>query len=214
MPGRFDQDGYWIARHDRLGADPRSVGNAGKSLAENLAGEDRLRAMLATALRLLPASGRALDIGCGNGRLSPVFCDAGLDYTGLDVSPRATAAAAVREPRGRFITGSALAADWGGGFDLVAVIYVFVHFVDDADWRRLLGRIAASLRPGGLLLFADQFPACAARPAAHVRERPLSAYAAEFPRIGLVPDDEFPRRMAAEGHDRAPFALARRGADR
>ena len=32
----FDQETYWIKRHKRLSGDPRSVGNLGKSLEQNL----------------------------------------------------------------------------------------------------------------------------------------------------------------------------------
>lgn len=211
MTDPFDQDAYWIARHRRLGPDPRAVGNMARSAEENLAGERQLAAGLSAALSAIGATGRVLDIGCGHGRLSSVFCDAGLDYTGLDVSPDAVAAARMREPRGQFITGSALSTDWNGPFDLVAVIYVLVHFVDDGQWLAMLERIAGALRPGGGLLIADDFPPCPERRGQHVAIRTLDQYRSAFQSRGLALDETFPAQPAeAEAKRSGPFRFARR----
>lgn len=212
MPDAFDQDAYWIARHRRFGDDPRAVGNAGKSVEENLVGSARLQESLAAALRVIGLPGSVLDIGCGYGRLAPVFCDAGFDYNGIDVSSDAITAAKRHEPRGGFRAGSALTTDWGGPFDLISVIYVFVHFVDDPSWEALLDKISHHLRPGGGLLFADDFPAQAVSSVRHAKARSLDQYRAVFARVGLALDDEFPRQLATvmQGRAASPFAFARK----
>ncbi len=210
----FDPNAYWIDRHIRFSGDPRSVGNAGKTVAENLAGEALLRAELALAVAAAGPAEAVLDIGCGYGRLADVFIDAGLSYLGIDVSDRAVAAARLREPRGTYLVGPAQHLDWGPPCDLVAVIYVFVHFVDDDAWDGLIARIAAFLPPGGRLLFADHLPDARRSPAPHVVERPLEDYRRSFAQHGLVLDETFRDRMrslATEPSAVSRFLLARKG---
>jgi len=192
----FDADCYWIDRHLRLKGDPRAVGNAGHSVAQNLASSAILCSALTTALQVAGPFRSVLEIGCGTGRVAPVFAAAGIDYAGLDVSPVAIEAARARMPDATFLTGSALAVDWGPPRDLVAVIYVFVHVVEDGDWHRLIRRIADYLPPGGSLLFADDMPAEQDRPAPHVVRRPLAAYRTTLADAGLRLDTEFTRRLS------------------
>lgn len=192
----FDADRYWIDRHERLRGDPRAVGHAGHTVEQNLLGVTILRSALAHALQDAGPFRRVLEIGCGTGRVAPVFADAGIDYAGIDVSPVAVEAARAQMPGATFVTGSALAVDWGPPRDLVAVIYVFVHVVGDGEWRRLIGRIAEFLAPGGALLFADEMPVVQDRPAPHVVRRPLAAYRAALAAEGMDIDDHFTRRLA------------------
>lgn len=199
MPA-FDQDAYWIARHQKYRGDPRSVGNIGKTIAQAEAGDQSIRRAVAAALKLLNAKGSVFDIGCGYGRLAPVFCDAKLDYLGLDVSHDAIEAARSFEPRGRYIQGSALTADWSGPFDVIAACYVLVHFVDDRDWANLLQRMVAALRTDGCLLIADEFPETERSPSPHVRQRPLAAYASALAKMGMTLDMEFHNRLRGANH--------------
>lgn len=192
----FDQDRYWIDRHVRLRGDPRATGNVARTVDENREGDAILCGALAEALRVAGRFDRVQEIGCGTGRVAPVFAAAGIDHAGLDVSPVAIEAARAKVPGGTFLTVSALALDWGPPRDLVAVIYVFVHFVEDDDWRRLIGRIAAFLPPGGALLFADDMPPEQDRPVPHVVRRPLAAYRAALGTEGMNLDDGFTRRLA------------------
>ncbi len=55
-----------------------------------------------------PAQGRALVPGCGRGHEVALAVEHGLDATGLDIAPTATAEARARYPHlaGRFVTGS------------------------------------------------------------------------------------------------------------
>lgn len=206
----FDQSAYWIARHNQFAGDPRAVGNVGKSIAENLAGEVQLRGGLAQALAEAGSAASVLEIGCGYGRLAGVFIDAGLSYRGIDVSDQAIALARQREPRGDYIAGAAQHLDWGAPRDLVAVIYVFVHFVDHAGWDGLIARIGDFLPPGGRLLFADHLPKLRQSPARHVVERTLDDYRRSFARHGLALDDGFRQRIEGQGAA-SPFFLARKG---
>ena len=198
VPSDFNQEDYWVHRHRRLQGDPRSVGNLGLTIEENLAGEKKLRNALEISLKRLGVHGTVLDVGCGYGRLAPVFCGADLTYTGIDVSPDAIESARLFEPKGRYLVGSALVCDWGGPFDVIAAMYVLAHFVDDQDWSDLLRRISTSLRSGGYMIFADNLDAVEKTPALHVKNRSLSDYAGAFSRLSMRIDTEFNERLASE----------------
>ena len=169
-----------------------------------------------TAARLLRPYGSVLDVGCGYGRLATAFCDAGYDYTGIDVSGVAIETARLLEPRGTYVVGSALDAEFERRFDLVCVLYVFVHFVDDSDWARLLSQLTGLVAHGGGLLFADSFPRRTERPAQHVVHRPLRLYRERLRQHGMRFDQGFRPALAAalglgRGHP-LPYHLARKPA--
>lgn len=103
------------------------------------------------------ADKRALDIGCGGGLLTEPLARLGATVTGLDASPEAIAVArAHAEAAGLAITyrsgsAEALAAEPGGGFDLITAMEVIEHVADRAAF---LSALKSLLNPGGLLLFS------------------------------------------------------------
>jgi SAM-dependent methyltransferase len=211
--GKFDQTLYWRRRHERFRGDPRSVGNLGKSLEENLRGERQFQEWVGHAARLLRPYRSVLDVGCGYGRAATAFCDAGYAYFGIDVSEVAIAEAREREPRGSFMVGSALDLPQVRKFDLVAAFYVLAHFVDDADWGDLMVLLIANLADGGGFLFADPFPDERLTPAPHVTLRPLTTYTDLFRSHAMRMDDRFRTELAAalgRDDDAIPFYLARK----
>ena len=154
----FDQSKYWIDRHRRLKGDPRSVGNLARTLEQNQSAERRIKHWVGCAARGLKPYRSVLDVGCGYGRTASAFCNEGYEYTGIDVSSVAIDAARKNEPRGSYQLGSALDTDFGRKFDLIVVLYVFVHFVDDEEWLKLISKLSATLTPGGGLLSPTSFP--------------------------------------------------------
>ncbi|MFH1184755.1 MAG: class I SAM-dependent methyltransferase [Chloroflexota bacterium] len=209
----FDQNAYWIQRHERFRNDPRSVGNLSKTLEQNIAAEKQIQRWVGCAARVLKPYASVLDVGCGYGRVAGVFCNEGYEYTGIDVSSVAVEAARKIEPRGSYVVGSALDADFPRRFDLVSVLYVFVHFVNDDDWRKLIARLVGMLNDGGGLLFADSFPTKTLRPAPHVTQKPLAAYESIFRTLGMKLDSSFRDRLASAlgtGASLPPVYLARK----
>ena len=208
----FNQDAYWIELHENYRGDPRSVGNMGASVEDNLKGESRFIAAVNWAANDLRPYKTVLDIGCGYGRVASCFCEAGYDYTGVDVAPAAIEAARKREPKGHFVLGSALEIDFEKQFDLICVLYVFVHFVDDGDWLALVRRLSGQLTQGASLLLADQFPETELRPSEHVCQRPLSRYETVLKASGLNRDGGFKERLVSAwrlGGSPPPFELFR-----
>ena len=93
-----------------------------------------------------------LYVGCGNGRNLLPLLDAGLDLTGLDISPQAIAQLRAWRPdrASQLITGDLAALPPMARFDLVIGIQVFQHGTR-AQAHQHLAAAAARVRPGGLL---------------------------------------------------------------
>lgn len=111
----------------------------------------------------LPAGAEhLLDIGGGHGRYAIAFCRRypGLTATVFD-SPRALTAAAASlaqagvEPRVRLQAGNFLVDDLGAGYD-VALLFNIVHGFSDEQNQALVTKAARALRPGGILVLAEQ----------------------------------------------------------
>lgn len=105
----------------------------------------------------LPDEGRLLDAGCGEGLLAAYLHEGGgrWEVHGLDVDPaRVAAAEAAGLPGARFEIAD-LAADHAlPEADAITCIDV-LHYLRPDLQDRLIARLCAALRPGGLLLLRD-----------------------------------------------------------
>jgi SAM-dependent methyltransferase len=94
---------------------------------------------------LPPPAGRALDLGCGEGRLSRVLHARGYAVAGVDASPTMVRLAAAHDDRQPVMLADAAALPFPDGtFDLV-VAYMSLHDMDEmrtaiAEAGRVLGR--------------------------------------------------------------------------
>lgn len=108
------------------------------------------------------AGARVADIGCGAGALAAPLSSAGAEVWGLDISPALLEIARRRAPRAKFRQGSLHEVEIPP-VEVVCAIGEVVNYMADA-WageaalRRFLEQAAASLRPGGLLLFDAAAP--------------------------------------------------------
>lgn len=98
--------------------------------------------------------GRALVPGCGVGHDLALLAEAGLEVTGLDISPTAVALARQAYPHlaERFVLGDlfALPEAWQGSFDLVAEHTCLCAL--PPEWRpRYEAAVYDALKPGGWL---------------------------------------------------------------
>jgi SAM-dependent methyltransferase len=100
--------------------------------------------------------GRALDLGCGSGRMAAELAAAGFQVDGIDVEERAVAIGrrimgrrglAVRLYAGDVYDPQQPVA--AGGYDVVVCTEVLEHV---GPWRELLARGGELLRPGGTLI--------------------------------------------------------------
>jgi SAM-dependent methyltransferase len=106
---------------------------------------------------LLPAAaGRALEVGCGEGRVCRDLRDRGWAVTGADASPTLVAAAAAADPESEYVVADAAALPFANeSFDLV-VAYNSLMDVDDMPVS--IAEAARVLRRGG------RFCACVTHP--------------------------------------------------
>lgn len=96
----------------------------------------------------LPATGRLLDIGCGNGALLRAFSRAmpGWTLAGTELSD-ATRAMVERVPRVEALYTGPL-QETPGQFDMISLVHVLEHISHPLE---LLAAVAGKLKPGGIL---------------------------------------------------------------
>jgi SAM-dependent methyltransferase len=128
----------------------------------------------------LPASARRLlDVGGGHGAYSVAFCRRypALTATVLDRPQALTTAHAHVSSAGlleriSLRAGDFLAGELGEGYD-VALLFNIVHGFTDEQNRSLVSRAARALRPGGLLVLAEQLAGGPSGGAAHAVQQIL-----------------------------------------
>ena len=165
-------------------------------------------------LPLVPEGGRILDAGCGSGRDSGRFLRAGYVVEAFDASDRMARCA--RERTGlavRVLEFSGM--DWDGAFDGVFANASLLH-VAPGEMGVALGRIAAALRPGGVLFASLKhgqggYVKDGVLPVWRYDEEAMGAFvdgcpALEVVRMYTVPDSRPGRRS-----ERWLHCLARRG---
>jgi len=109
--------------------------------------------------------GRVLDVGCGTGEHVLMAAEAGLDTTGIDISPTAIrlaeAKSGERQIRVRFVVGDAFElGSLGEQFDTVLDCGLF-HVFEDDDRRRFVASLRSAMTSGGryfMLCFSEEEP--------------------------------------------------------
>jgi SAM-dependent methyltransferase len=101
-------------------------------------------------------AGRVLEIGCGFGRLSPVFAELATEHVGVDINAEALAAARATYPALEFREASVTDLPFDdGSFDVVVTWTVLQHLppglVDDA-----LAEVRRVLVPAGRVLLCEE----------------------------------------------------------
>lgn len=97
--------------------------------------------------------GRALDVGCGEGRFCRILKREGFDPVGLDPTLELLDAARSKDPEGVYVEGLAEALDFAdASFDLVVSCLSLID-IEPAD--QAIAEMARVLNPGGTLLVAN-----------------------------------------------------------
>lgn len=113
---------------------------------------------------MLPRGSRVLDAGCGPGRVGGELHRRGHSVVGVDVDPVLIEAARADHPGPRWITADLATLELKDEppFDLAVVAGNVLLFVAPDTERRVLGRIAAHVRPNGRIVIGfradDRYP--------------------------------------------------------
>ena len=120
-----------------------------------------------------------LDVGSGTGFYVDRWRRLGARVTGLDLTE-----VAIEELRRSFPDVPFVRGDIGGpldhlpltsgSFQAISAFDVLFHLVDDAQYARAFGNLAALLAPGGWLLWSDNFLRRGEARVAHQASRPLT----------------------------------------
>jgi SAM-dependent methyltransferase len=104
---------------------------------------------------------RAVDLGCGTGKLARMLAAAGASVTGVDPDPQMLRVARSRDPEGRidWRLGYSDVIDPGSAEFAVMSGHVAQVFVEDAAWLDALRNLRRALVPGGTLAFESRNPA-------------------------------------------------------
>jgi ubiquinone/menaquinone biosynthesis C-methylase UbiE len=106
----------------------------------------------------LPLGSQVLELGCGNGKSLSAMIHRGWDVTAIDSSPRAVSLSRERckgASSCEFIVADARFLPFkSNSFDTVFTIHILGH-IDEHDRNLMPGKLAHSLKPGGILFFSD-----------------------------------------------------------
>lgn len=138
------RDDGWKASAKAWIADMGETGDYGRQWVLDAPMIERLRRL---------GGGRALDVGCGEGRFCRILRGEGFDPVGLDPTVELLDAARAKDPDGTYVEGRAEALDYAdASFDLVVSCLSLID-IEPAD--RAIAQMARVLKPGGVLLVAN-----------------------------------------------------------
>ncbi|WP_086841229.1 class I SAM-dependent methyltransferase [Amycolatopsis kentuckyensis] len=113
------------------------------------------RAALTDLLDALPPEAKVLDLGSGTGRpTADLLVAGGHDVTGYDVAPKMVEIARNQVPAARFELADMRGLSFeDGSWDAITAFFSMLQ-LPRAEQETMIGRLAAWLKPGGLLVFA------------------------------------------------------------
>lgn len=141
----------WLTAPDvARGADYQARFDALAAEGHDVHGEAALVAALA------PAGGRALDAGCGTGRVAIELARRGFDTVGVDIDPAMLAEARRLAPSLTWheadLAAPSLAALVGAPVDVAVAAGNVLIFVAPGTEAQAVAQLASTLRPGGVLV--------------------------------------------------------------
>jgi len=106
-------------------------------------------------IKLIPADGKILDLGCGNGKpILEYLINAGFEVTGVDASVKLMAQAKINFPDVAFVLEDMRKLQLGKAFDAIIAWHSFFH-LPAKDQSKMFSIFANHLRVNGVLLFTS-----------------------------------------------------------
>ena len=175
----FDPQRYWQDRHEAHRGSLKAVGHRLLDEAANAVHYERKAVMISEMIRRHVPSPRGktlLDAGCGIGMLIPIYEQLGFHVTGVDFSETAIEQAQARCPSASYHVLPLADVHLDARFDVVTVIDVLLHIVEERLWRHTLATLAGHLSPDGLMVILDTFADGTGRWSRHVAPRSQRAF--------------------------------------
>ena len=101
---------------------------------------------------LVPPGSRVLDAGCGTGRVGIELARRGYEVAGVDSDASMLDVARAAAPSLDWSLGDLAAYEGDGSYDLVVAAGNVMIFLEPGTGPEVVRRLAAALRPGGLLV--------------------------------------------------------------
>ncbi len=204
-PAGFDPAGYWEDRLRKRG-DLRGTGQQSFDLRYNrwlYRRQTDVVGQVVASLDVDPRELRILDVGSGTGAFIDFFeayRPAGL--VGCDFTDTAVSLLRRRFPSRRFHRWDVTQPppDLGGPFDLITVMSVLFHVVDEERFASALDHLCSLLAPGGTLLLNDVLGSRPARTHPHVRFRSWEDYRPHLERHGVLAERTVPLFFTLNRH--------------
>ena len=183
-PRKYRPEKYWKARHRKYGFNILGVGTCTRSEEEN---EQRYIRERAIFLEFCKKQGidfknvRILDVGCGTGFYGEAIREnGGTDYLGIDITDELFKGVTEKLPGFRFKKLDVAKGKLQGEFDLIIMISVAQHIVDEKRFSFAMQNIRRHLSENGTFIVtvwqADNY----VQSNPHVVNRPVSYFQKEF----------------------------------
>lgn len=131
----YDAARYWDKRLTKYGDSLRGVGDEGKSNKENIqeyARDEKVFTDLIKSLNFDLSQVKILDIGCGTGFYADILKRLGvINYTGIDITDTLFPKLCEQFPDYEFIKKDITTEKIDGKYDLIIMIEVLEHIVND-----------------------------------------------------------------------------------
>lgn len=111
---------------------------------------------LAFTLAGNPKNAEVLELGCGNGRDARAILRYTSNYLGIDTSEKMISIASHKVPEGTFVVADAINYEYAGPYNIVFAFAIFRHLSQE-EMTVVLQKVAASLKPGGILYISSMF---------------------------------------------------------
>ncbi len=187
MSDSYEPKSYWSRRLE-ADFDLRGTGHAAYSARYNFWLYRQKAVVLRKALVDVPRGGRALDVGSGVGWVVDQLMRRGLEVEGSDITDVAVQRLTQRFPDVPFfvlaVGNGAIPRD-DDVYDVVTMLDVAYHIVDDEIWLAGLRELRRVLKPGGKLIVTDRLADQSTSVAAHVRFRSRTDWENACAALGL-----------------------------
>ncbi|HER00347.1 MAG TPA: class I SAM-dependent methyltransferase [candidate division Zixibacteria bacterium] len=155
----YDAARYWEDRLAKYGDSLRGVGDEGKSDRENVeeyARDEKIFCDVCNGLGVNFEKASVLDIGCGTGFYTDILERQGVkDYTGVDITNHHFEKLRERFPDYSFIKKDITSEKHEGDYDLIIMIEVLEHIVNDDKLDFAMENVKRCLKENGVFLISS-----------------------------------------------------------